>query len=329
MHLSIGRFTAVGSSVYGYDLRQTTSPIIKDYHHKLTNLDGGEEINQIVFASHSNKIHLATADDDGYARVSDVIPNRMVENTTESGEKRCRSLQHDENGSALVTSVAFRPRGGKNLDLATGGTDSTVCLWDVNRPRRPSSSLLMKRDEEEGVSQVCNPPIVHSLSWSPSGKLLAAGLGDGSAMIMQVEGRKLVEGHRLRGGHTMPVAFVLFPQFGGLGVTSSHITAEDRLMVSGGNDGSIFLWDLGAMMAPNAVDPSTMFVDYNNDAESMSIDESMKDLSITSEPRILFGLQHKKKPNWIESSNASEPVLPNSLFVADTINDITVYMLPR
>ncbi len=76
-----------------------------------------------------------------------------------------------------------------------------------------------------------------------------------------------------------------------------------------------------------------MFADSsaeNADGGDTSIDEAMEDLSIGGgEPTILFGMRHGKKPNWIVNSNASDPVLSNSLFIADTSNDITVYILPR
>ena len=47
-----------------------------------------------------------------------------------------------------------------------------------------------------------------------------------------------------------------------------------------------------------------------------------------SPPRILFKIAHRHKPNWIACSRASDAVLPNSLFVADTTNNISVYTLP-
>lgn len=69
----------------------------------------------------------------------------------------------------------------------------------------------MERDDA-GDNQVCNPPMIHSLAWSPSGRLLAAGLGDATVGILQVEsGRKLTQVARLREGHESPVATVLFP----------------------------------------------------------------------------------------------------------------------
>lgn len=335
-------FASIGSAVYGFDLRQASSPILQQHHYQLQPLEG-EEINQIEFttAQTNKRIYIATADDDGFARVTDSIPNRLNANlnasssaSTKAAANKCTLLQHcadtlSSSSAALVTSLAFRPKA-KYLDLATGGTDCTVCLWDVNRPRRPSSTFVIQREEEDGVNQVCNPPFVNSLSWSPSGRLLAAGLGDGTAMVMQVDGRRLVEGCRLKGGHDAAIASVLFPRFGG--VDSSRVVADDRLLVTGGNDGSVILWDLGENLVKDGVDPSTVFVDCND----TSMNGAMKDLSLRDannacgkDPRILMGLQHGRKPNCIESCNAFDSVFPSSLFVADTSNAITVYTFPR
>lgn len=341
-------YCSVGNSVYGYDLRNTSSPILRDFDFHVGALDGGEEINQIGIFTHSHqgkkRVYFASADDDGRARVTDHVPRRRSLSQS-SSTPQCTVLQHDTNGTGLVTTLAFRPKA-KTLDLATGGTDCTVCLWDVHRPKRPSSSLVIQREEEEGVNQICNPPFVNSLSWSPSGRLLSAGLGDGTAVVMEVDGRKLVEKCRLRGGHDAAVASVLFPQFGG--VSSKHVVAEDRLMVTGGNDGSIFLWDLGSKLASLGVDPSTMFVDCQSSNNSSGggdgntaqvLDDTLKNLSLSSkatttpdkgrDPSILFGVRHGLKPNFMESSRTSDVAFPSSIFVADTSHDITVYTFPR
>lgn len=328
-------YASTGTSIYGYDLRQTSSPILQQHHFQLKSLEGGEEINEInMTTSLSNKkVYMGTADDDGYARVSDAVPNRYVFGSDVPSKSNSDSilLQHaDASSNALVTSIAFRPRA-KTLDVATGGTDSIVCLWDANRPKRPSSSFTITRDEEEGVNQICNPPFVNSLAWSPSGWFLAAGCGDGTAMVMKVEGRKLTECVRLRGGHDAMISSVLFPQFGG--VNSSHVMAEDRLLVTAGNDGSIFLWDLGSKIVNFGIDPSTVFDDCMQQDTGMEIDNAMQGLSLndknSKDPRILMGLEHGLKPNAIESSHSMDPVLSDSLFVADTSNDITVYSFPR
>ena len=155
---------------------------------------------------------------------------------------------------------------------------------------------------------------------------------------MSLEGRKLVESCRLRGGHDSSVSGVLFPQFGG--TLSSHVTAEDRLAVTAGTDGTIMLWDIGSKTAGNAaVDPNTMFQDSKTEGEVLNtegaepMEEELEETEAksSSESKILFGmnLEEGEKPNWIVSSDSCEPVLPSSLFCATTSNDITVFTLPR
>lgn len=340
----------MGPNVYGYDLRNTSTPIVRKYDTHVSSLEGGEEINQIAFSNKNNKVHLAVGDDDGQIRITDSIKERSNNQNNNIHNNNCRTLTHGSDkgsSSTLVTSVAFRPRG---IDLASGGTDCTVCLWDITRPRRPSSSYHIQvdtvgKDGGGGVNQVCNPPIVHSLSWSPSGRLLAAGLGDGSSILFKVEGRRLTEVGRLNGGHDAAVASVLFPKFGGVSHLSSHVAAEDRLLVTAGNDGALLLWDLGTgiVNGGGAVDPASMFVCCSGDNdeveganahgnmnnETMQKDLAKLSISTKKESKVIFGIPHGNKPNWVVSSPVTEPAMPSSLFVADTSNDITAYILPR
>ena len=321
-------------------MRNTNSPIIRQHDFHLNSLTGGDEINELSFGEFNKRMYMAVGDDDGDIRIIDTVPNYA--STTNSTAKRTASsntpcpssttntLTHNPEASALVTSIAFRPQT-KNIDIATAGTDCSICLWDVCRPKRPSSILQVSREEAEGANQVCNPPIVHSLSWSPSGRLLAAGCGDGSVMVMRVDGRRLVEQCRLQGGHESAVATILFPHFNGTANISSHVAADDRLMVSGGNDSVIYLWDLGASVAGDAaVDPSMVLqgCSTSNSTLSSDVNSAFSGLSISTEPRVLFGIPHEKKLNWIVSSKSTEQVFSTTLFVADTTNDITAYMLP-
>ena len=280
-------------------------------------------------------------------RVFDSIPGeKSKEGTTEYSSalnttRPFRIYQHSEDELTLVTSVVFRPRSIKSMDMATAGTDCTICLWDINRPHHnPSSTLFVKQDDntnKSGVNQICNPPIVHSLSWSPSGSLLAAALGDGTCLIADIEKRKLVEKCRLRDGHHSAVASVLFPNFGLASTTSSHVSADDRLIISAGSDGNILLWDLGlAVAGSNAVNPSKLFACHANDCSQVSnnecIDEASKALGTMSlsqqNPQILLGIPHNEKINFMVCSSSHDPVLSNSLFVSDIREDITVYLLP-
>ena len=45
-------------------------------------------------------------------------------------------------------------------------------------------------------------------------------------------------------------------------------------------------------------------------------------------PVALLRIAHRHKPNWITCGGTNDVDLPNSLFVADTTNDISVYTFP-
>lgn len=188
--------------------------------------------------------------------------------------------------------------------------------------RRPLSSFVMERDDT-GANQVCNPPMVHSLAWSPSGRLLAAGLGDATCGVLQVHNRKLIQVARLREGHDSSIATVVFPNWS---TASNHILAQDRLLVTAGTDGSILCWDLGGTVAGGgAVDPSSLF------GESVvPLDDAMEQVSLNGQTpeRILFGIPHEYKPNWLVCSSITDPVFPATFFVADTSNGISAYAIP-
>jgi len=194
------------------------------------------------------------------------------------------------------------------------------------KKRRPLSTCIMERDDT-GANQVCNPPMVHSLSWSPSGRLLAAGLGDGTCGIMQVDNRKLTQVARLREGHESSLVSVLFPNWRSTGEASNHVLAQDRLLATAGTDGSILCWDLGRTVAGDgAICPEGLF------GESVvPLESSMQEVTLDGDsaaPRILFGIPHEQKPNWMVTSGSSDPVLPATFFVADTTNEITAYAIP-
>lgn len=212
--------------------------------------------------------------------------------------------------------------------------------------RRPIYTFnINPQGETENSTQLCNPPFVHSLSWSPSGRFLAAGLGDGSCLILSAEGKKLIQAGRLGcddGGHTAPVAAVCFPCFG----LGSHIskkaaiygTTDDRLIVSAGNDGNILFWDLGKdMIGSDAADPATYLsiqnssndTDLASELNSVSIASANDDIPedlLPSPPKVLFQIPHQAKANWI-CSKPADAASACSLFVADTTNNISIYSL--
>ena len=312
--------------MYGYDLRHMRKPsIVTQHDFSVSNLDGADEINKLDFLHmpKQKNIYLVSGSDDGFVRVINTKDQTNI------------VYQHSlDNSPALVTSVAFRPRSIKTIDVASAGTDCTICLWDITRPHNsPSSSLTIQQGSDEnasksGINQICNPPIVHQICWSPSGQLLSAGLGDGTCLIAAVEGRDLVEKCRLE-GHDSSVASVLFPRFG-FDLGAAHVTAEDRLLVSAGSDSSILFWDLGSKVAGNeSTDPSSMFINSSNEGSenqtniSGDVTDDFGKLSLEGQ-RMLYSISHKQKINQIVSSG-NEHIYSKSLFVSDISNEITIY----
>jgi WD40 repeat protein len=362
-------YLSVENSVVAYDLRKATSPVIADAPAwDLTPiLESPDEVNQFAFSPErrGRPLHLAAADDSGSVRVTDCLePSKDGKPVTQtSGRKRVLPHgQHDQQQqqssgidptaaiASMVTSVGFRPRC-KNLELASGGTDCTVQLWDVNKPKRPLSVLKIP-NTDAGANQVCNPPMVHGLEWSPSGRLLAAACGDGSCCLLQADNRSLVLAARLE-AHGGALASVVFPEWTNSSIIlnddaasrqTQHVAAHDRLLLTAGNDGFILLWDLGSMLAgEGAKDPSSLLQLPSNDGTSGAPDASgsavaaqMGDLSLggdnndgnDGQPRVLCSIPHGAKPNWMVSSRGRDPVFPSSIFVADTSNDITTYTIP-
>lgn len=131
--------------VLEYDLRMAQGPILSTPTRDLsTILQNQDEVNQLAMAyfqkpnNKKNKkgktvktpggeslleLYLAAADDAGTIRF-------MEWQSTQS-----QILHHDPNGVAVVPTCAFRPGSSKSLELASGGTDCKIHLWDLMKPK--------------------------------------------------------------------------------------------------------------------------------------------------------------------------------------------------
>jgi WD40 repeat protein len=153
------------------------------------------------------------------------------------------------------SNVAFSP-GGKTL---AAGTNLTIVLWNIVTGQPIGQPL------EEPTGQL------HSLTFSPDGKILASGGVDGTSTLWDVATQQPI-GNPLRasdGDWTRGVAFspdgkmlasatktislwdletyttVSQPLIGHWGVVASVAFSPDgKILASGGGDGTIILWDL-------------------------------------------------------------------------------------
>jgi WD40 repeat protein len=277
----------------------------------------------------------------------------QLENTETANIPSVQVYQHAssmEDSPAMVTCLAFCPNPSRkhpSTFLASGGTDCRICLWDLENIKHPNPVAAITFDSttnNDASNQICNPPFVHSLHWSPSGRLLAAGLGDGSIGILQFtpasSSSSLVLSARVDNAHGNAVASCLFPMWSGRQETTTtttttlhhaqNPTAQDRLLCTAGNDGQLVFWDLGTILCgEKAIDPmASLFSSHSPSTNHVAVVSEWED----HQPRTLFAISHGKKPNWLVSSGCihgrAESLPSSSVFVADVSSEITVYTIP-
>jgi WD40 repeat protein len=165
-----------------------------------------------------------------------------------------------------VTALAFDPTAVQTPLLASTGIDGKLCFWKlVNNKLKLDSTLAGKNG------------VLYSLAFTPDGKTLAYGAQDGTIHLLSVKTRQdraVVKGHPLhvsalayaKGQHLISGSYDWtvrrWDDIGGAKptqktVTSGHLALayaaafapDDSTLLTGGEDNTLRLWDVGAPAA--------------------------------------------------------------------------------
>ncbi|KAG5561950.1 hypothetical protein RHGRI_004849 [Rhododendron griersonianum] len=282
-------YVSSGTEVKAFDVHSATSWKWLESHNY-----NKEEINQI--ACNSRSCFLAAADDGGDVKI-------------------CTSVQF----------LPWRP-----WEVITGGLDSKLVMWDFSkgRPRKIVDFSVPDADGGCSAGQSLNPAFVHALAVPEVdmvdrvGKVCVVARGDGVVEVIDIESelassksknslkphkgaqskakgnassvqtetqdqnwrKKLCLDNSL-GGHTASASCVAFSMFGEKG----------KLIVSGGNDKSVKVWD---------------WCRYFDDVQTSSNPDLMH-----------LNINLSKKVNWL----CTTPADSENLIVCDTSKVVKVY----
>ena len=253
-----------GSCVKKFDLRNFTVPV-EDLSFE------SDEINQIILSE--DEKYLAVADDSGFVTVYN-LPEKKV----------ARTLRKHAN---ICSSVAFRP--GKINELYSASYDKTLIHWDFHRVRALNTINMDELDHmsSDSVSKyLINPPFIHSLAVSDDGTFVTCGTENARIHVFNGHRRSLEYIYSLE-GHRLGVSQVLFP-----------IKDQTGLLLSGGNDGQIFLWRLPTVSNKKTAREEAVIKPWHT-------------------------ISHGNKVNWLATSSIETNSL--SLFVCDNSSMLTKY----
>eukprot|EP00587_Corethron_hystrix_P003953 CAMPEP_0113311756 /NCGR_PEP_ID=MMETSP0010_2-20120614/8854_1 /TAXON_ID=216773 ORGANISM="Corethron hystrix, Strain 308" /NCGR_SAMPLE_ID=MMETSP0010_2 /ASSEMBLY_ACC=CAM_ASM_000155 /LENGTH=432 /DNA_ID=CAMNT_0000167435 /DNA_START=30 /DNA_END=1325 /DNA_ORIENTATION=+ /assembly_acc=CAM_ASM_000155 len=181
---------SVVTSISNPPSSSTTTAVASDLSLEL---GCGDEINQLVVSKRA----VAAADDTGCVRM--LVRNQLRDGNnvrrkifTHCSEALCTSIAWcNRTYPPLPSSTVYNRRrlyGGRSVSptvlFLSGGTDSSVALWNVDRPWAALDRIEFNVDAEG--NQMCNPPFIHALSWEPELGIAASGCGDGTVRILQV-----------------------------------------------------------------------------------------------------------------------------------------------
>ncbi|CAK7310077.1 WD repeat-containing protein 53 [Vulpes lagopus] len=261
-----------------------------------------EEINCLSLNETENL--LASADDSGAIKILD-LENKKVS----------RSLKRHSN---ICSSVAFRPQ--RPQSLVSCGLDMQVMLWNLQKARPVWITNLQEDEAEEMESpqspgQLLNPALAHSVSVASCGNIFSCGAEDGKVRIFRVMGVKCEQELGFK-GHTLGVSQVCF-------------LPESYLLLTGGNDGKIMLWDVSSEVEKKQKSPTkpthrkkTKRAAYTKQSGNTHVPVAGEEEHGKIIPKL--SIEHGEKVNWLLSTKIKGY---QYILVADQTSCISVYPL--
>ncbi|XP_004675185.1 PREDICTED: WD repeat-containing protein 53 [Condylura cristata] len=255
-----------------------------------------EEVNCLSLNETENL--LASADDSGAIKILD-LENKKVS----------RSLKRHSN---ICSSVAFRPQ--RPQSLVSCGLDMQVMLWNLQKARPLWITNLQEDETEEMESpkspgQLLNPALAHSVSVASCGNIFSCGAEDGKVRVFRVIGVKCEQELGFR-GHT-------------LGVSQVYFLPESYLLLTGGNDGKIMVWDI-----TNEVEKKRKSPTKHTQRRKTKRQGGKPNASGTDEEcgKIIpkLSIEHGEKVNWLLGTKIKGH---QNILVADQTSCISVYLL--
>ncbi|XP_055481006.1 WD repeat-containing protein 53 isoform X1 [Psammomys obesus] len=287
-------YASHGETISVLDVRSLKGSL--DYFHV-----NDEEIN--CLSLNDTESLLASADDSGAIKILDLEKKKVT-----------RSLKRHSN---ICSSVAFRPQ--RPQSLVSCGLDMQVMLWSLQKARPVWITNLQEDETEEtegpqSPGQLLNPALAHSVSVASCGNIFSCGAEDGKVRIFRVMGVKCERELGFK-GHASGVSQVCF-------------LPESQLLLTGGNDGKIRLWDVSSEVEKKQKSPAkhTHRKKAKRAACPKQGGNSSGSAAEEEHARVLpkLDIEHGEKVNWLLSTKLKGH---QSVLVADQTNCVSVYPL--
>lgn len=245
-----------------------------------------EEINQVVMDEKEK--YLAACDDSGEIKVIDLHDKKVF---------KTLRLKHTN----ICSTACFRPR--KPWEIITGGLDCKLIHWDFSRPKCLNQFNMQELQSvnAEGDAYMFNPPLVHNISASSNGHYLAAALENGHVAVFDTTRKNIRELYSLH-AHSQGTSQVHF--------------LSNSLLVSGGNDCSICVWDLDKATEVN--EESTANGDAHSNGHANGCESRNESVS---EACKIKEIQHAGKINWMKPFKLQDA---QKIAIADQSPNITI-----